>query len=68
MQLLPTSGARSSSLWEGPTVEQVETFVNELLAEWCAPHTSLSSPAPYTHTRIYIAYLPRAPIARYAHG
>lgn len=35
MQLLPTSGARSSSLWEGPTVEQVETFVNELLAEWC---------------------------------
>lgn len=35
MQLLPTSGARSTSLWEGPSVEHVETFVNELLAEWC---------------------------------
>lgn len=34
-QLLPTSGARSSSLWEGTSVEEVETFVNSLLSEWC---------------------------------
>mmetsp|Transcript_41513 Transcript_41513/g.79345 ORF Transcript_41513/g.79345 Transcript_41513/m.79345 type:complete len:227 (-) Transcript_41513:2504-3184(-) len=34
-QLLPTSGARSSSLWEGTGVEEVETFVNSLLSEWC---------------------------------
>eukprot|EP00238_Polyblepharides_amylifera_P001002 CAMPEP_0196571726 /NCGR_PEP_ID=MMETSP1081-20130531/1854_1 /TAXON_ID=36882 /ORGANISM="Pyramimonas amylifera, Strain CCMP720" /LENGTH=228 /DNA_ID=CAMNT_0041888767 /DNA_START=126 /DNA_END=812 /DNA_ORIENTATION=+ len=34
-QVLPTSGARSTSTWECNSVEEVETFVNELLSEWC---------------------------------
>mmetsp|Transcript_39062 Transcript_39062/g.65638 ORF Transcript_39062/g.65638 Transcript_39062/m.65638 type:complete len:256 (-) Transcript_39062:1345-2112(-) len=34
-QVLPTSGPRSMSLWEAPSVEEVETYTNQLLSDWC---------------------------------
>ncbi|KAK3237723.1 hypothetical protein CYMTET_52224 [Cymbomonas tetramitiformis] len=35
-EILPTSGAKSTSVWEGPSVEAVQEYVDQLLAEWCS--------------------------------
>eukprot|EP00959_Pyramimonas_sp_CCMP1952_P166216 3474010-Pyramimonas_sp.AAC.1 len=34
-QVVPTSGSRSTSLWEASSVEEVETYTNQLLSDWC---------------------------------
>uniref|UniRef100_A0A7S0QY23 Senescence domain-containing protein n=1 Tax=Pyramimonas obovata TaxID=1411642 RepID=A0A7S0QY23_9CHLO len=34
-QVLPTSGPRSMSMWEASSVEEVETYTNQLLSDWC---------------------------------